>query len=293
VQLQSPNRQAFPGREVEIPDVERYELDLDVGEASVSGVVVDADSGAPVPEAMVSVREPGTNGAWKGGSASGADGRFALAAEPGEYVLEATARGRKRASVPLTVGPGGASDLRLELEAGVELRGRVVDRAGKPAPDADVFALDAANTAASRHAEALPDGTFRIDALEADKAYTLVCGEARVGFGMRHGVTPGADPVAVTLHPGGKLLVRVLGPDGLPVKDAWPRVVSWDGVRLPALPGGDTRPTETPGVYELPVPAAALTIEAGPPKTGGSVTVQVAPGGTASVDLVLKETPAK
>ena len=127
VQMRSPERQAFPGREVDVPDAERYELDLEVGGASVTGVVTDKDTGAPVPEAQVSLRLPGPDGEWKGGGASGPDGRFTITTEPGEYEIVASARGRRPARTPLSVGAAGVSDVRVELEAGFEIKGRVVD----------------------------------------------------------------------------------------------------------------------------------------------------------------------
>lgn len=58
---------------------------------------------------------------------TGPDGRFSLAVEPGEWQLSATAPGRKLTVLPLNVGPAGLSDVQVEMERGVEVRGRVVD----------------------------------------------------------------------------------------------------------------------------------------------------------------------
>ncbi len=293
VQMRPAERQAFPGRELDIPDVERYELDLEVGEATVSGVVVDKDSGAPLPEVQVALREPGTDGKWKGGGASGADGRFTIAAEPGEYVLEANSRSRRKTTLPVSLGSGGLADVRLEMEAGLEVRGRVLDAAGRAVPEVSVVAVEADGSPSGPYGErSLPDGSFRLGGLDT-KPYTLLSGAERVGFAMRTGVTPGGDPVTLTLRPGGRVLARILGPDGAPVKDVGLHVAAWDGVRARYLPGEDTHPTETPGVFEMSVPAGSLEIEAGWPKPLGRAVVRVVAEETASVEIVLKEMPAR
>ena len=55
VQMRSGG-QEHPGRDVEFPDAERYPLDLEIGGVTVSGLVVDRETGEPVPEAYVSLR---------------------------------------------------------------------------------------------------------------------------------------------------------------------------------------------------------------------------------------------
>lgn len=293
VQMRSTERQAFPGREVDVPDVERYELDLEVGAASVSGVVVDKESGAPMPEVQLALRDPATDGQSKGGAASGADGRFSIAAEPGEYVLEANARSRRKATLPVSVGPGGLADLRLELETGLEIRGRVVDTAGRPVPDANLVAVSGTGDPSRfSHERSLPDGSFRIAGLDATP-YVLLCGAERVGFAVRTGVTPGEDPVTLTLRLGTRVLARIVGPDGALVKDAWPQLTAWDGVRMRYMPGQDTTPTATPGVFEMSVPVGSLEISARRAAASGSATVQASVDKVATAEIVLRETPAR
>lgn len=293
VQMRAPE-QTYPGREVEVPDVERYELDLEVGEAAVSGVVVDKDSAAPVPEAQLLLREPGSEGRPKGGGSSGPDGRFSFAAETGDYVLEAHAPSHRPARLPISVGSSGLSDVRLEMEAGLDIRGRVLDVAGRPATDVQVYAIDAGGNV-SRHAggiaHVLPDGSFHLADLDA-QPYTLVSGSGSAGFAMRLGVTPGGDPVTLTLRPGGTVLARFVGPDGAPVKDVFPRVTSWDGVSFRWLPVGDELPTEQAGVYELAVPSGSIGVAAARgARIYGSATTRVVPGETTSVNVVVTERP--
>ena len=64
---------------------------------------------------------------------TGADGRFTIAAEPGEYKLEANSQGRAPTSMPVSVGPAGVSDLRVEMDRGLAIVGRLLDAAGRPA----------------------------------------------------------------------------------------------------------------------------------------------------------------
>jgi protocatechuate 3,4-dioxygenase beta subunit len=295
VQMRSPE-QSYPGREVDVPDVERYELDLEVGDAGVSGVVVDKESAAPVADAQVVLREPGPEGKWKGGGPSGPDGRFSIAAEPGEYLLEARARARKPSTLAITVGSGGLSDVRLEMEAGLDIRGRVLDAAGRPAAEIQVYPIDAEGDIPGLYgggAPVLPDGSFHLSGLDA-RPYTLVCGSEHAGFAMRTGVTPSDDPVTLTLGPGGRILARVVGPDSAPVTDIYLRVVSWNGVRFRSAPVGDSRPTEAPGVFEVAVPAGSIEIAAAwGSKTYGSATARVVSGETSSLDLVLSERPPR
>ena len=78
--------------------------------------------------------------------------------------LEAQAHGRKQTVPPAERRPDGLSDVRVEMERGVELRGRVVDTAGRPAPRAPGRAADAAGEVGG-YADTLADGSFRIDGL--------------------------------------------------------------------------------------------------------------------------------
>jgi hypothetical protein len=159
--------QRYPGRDVQVPDVDRFELDLEIAETTVSGLVVDKASSDPVSNASVRLR--------RASSTTGPDGSFSVAAEPGDQQLEVQAAGRKRAVVPLSVGPQGLSDVRVELERGAELKGRVVDSAGRPASAVAVVVTDAIGMDLLDYVEALADGSFRFDSLGTGP-YTLVAG---------------------------------------------------------------------------------------------------------------------
>ncbi len=135
-----------------------------------------------------------------------------------------------------------------------------------------------------------PDGRFRIGGL-APVAHALVGGSELAGFAFRPAVTPGGEPLALTLRPAGHIRVRVVDPAGLPVKDAYPRIQTIDGARV-RMPGRTSGPTDATGVYELVSPAGVVEVDASGEKGTGRSTVTVPPGGTVSLTIVLqKEAP--
>jgi protocatechuate 3,4-dioxygenase beta subunit len=281
--------QSYPGEEVEIPDVERFELNLELAEASVSGIVVRRESGEPVADVRLALvaREP--QGKWAGSGTSGPDGRFTITAEPGEYQLRAEGAGWRAATVPVTVASGGSPEVRVEMEPGATLTGRVVDEGGRGVPGVDVEAAgaEAEDTAWTN---ALGDGTFRVDGLGAGP-YTLVAGSALAGFAVRGGIVPGEEPVTLRLEPAGRIAVRVLREDGRPVKDAYPSVRAVGGLHV-ELMGLASGPTNESGVSELPAPAGTVEVEVRDQAATGRATVTVRPRETVPLDVVVKEAPS-
>ena len=288
VEMQSGG-QSHPGRDVEIPDADRFVLDLEIAGATVAGVVVDRETGEPVPEAYVFLRPAEGQKAPGGSGQCGLDGRFSVSAEPGEYRLVTRARDRQPASLPLSVGPSGVADLRVELDRGLEISGRLLDAAGRPAPGFQLVAIppDGGN---GGYDNSGPDGRFRIGGL-AQAPHALVGGSELAGFAFRPAVTPGGEPLALTLRPAGHIRVRVVDPAGLPVKDAYPRIQTIDGARV-RMPGRTSGPTDASGASELVSPAGVVEVVASGEKGTGRGTVTVPLGGTVSLTIVLqKETP--
>ena len=190
--------QRYPGREVEVPDVDRFELDLEIAATTVSGMVVDQDERRPGARTRASgcgARAPGP----------GRTGASRSRSSRGSTSLEAQAPGRRRTVLPLSVGPEGLSDLRVEMERGVEIRGRVLDAAGRPFRARDPGGRRRRRL--RRSAYTLADGSFRIDGLGA-QPYALVTGGDLPGWAVRGGVTPGDEPVTLALRPGGRIAVR-------------------------------------------------------------------------------------
>jgi hypothetical protein len=282
--------QGYPGRQVDVPDADRFELDLEVGAATVSGIVVDREGGTPVPEASVSLQRSDESSEWRGGAESGPDGRFSIAAEPGEYGLTARARDRKPTSQALSVGPSGVADLRVELERGLEIRGRLVDSAGRPASGLLVL-VTPADGKGSGHADSGADGGFRIGGLEGNP-HAVVGGSELAGFAFRSGITPGGAPLALALRPAGRIAVRVVDTAGQPLKDAYPRVEAIDGARV-RMPGRTSGPTDASGRCDLVAPPGSVDVVATGEKGEGRGRASVAPGETTSLTLVLQPRPPK
>ena len=120
----------------------------------------------------------------------------------------------------------------------------------------------------------------------------LAAGSPLAGFAVRGGVTPGEEPVTLTLRPGGRIAVRVMGGDGRPVKEAYPSVETVDGLRV-EMPGNSSGPTDATGLYELVSPAGTIGVVAHHQKQSGRGTVTVSPGGTVSLTVVLQEDSPK
>jgi protocatechuate 3,4-dioxygenase beta subunit len=279
--------QSYPGKDVAVPDVERFELNLDIAGASVAGIVVERESGEPVPDARLALTAPVPERRWAATGTSGADGRFTLTAEPGEYQLRAEGSGWRPATLPVSVGSGGATEVRVELERGSALAGRVVDAAGRGVPGVEVLATGA-DGASGGFANTLGDGTFRLDSLDT-RPYALAAGSPLAGLAVRSGIMPGEEPVTLRLEPAGRIAVRVLREDGRPVKDADLQVGKVGGfpVELPGFGGASTNES---GVSELTAPAGTVEVEARYQTASGQGTVTVRPGETVSLDVVLKGT---
>ena len=84
----------YASRYLKVPDAPSYTLDFKLGGASVSGIVVDKDTGEGVPGARLSASAK--KGDDQGGANAGQDGRFAFEVSPGEYSVMAFAEGYAR-----------------------------------------------------------------------------------------------------------------------------------------------------------------------------------------------------
>ena len=275
--------QGFPPREVIVPDSSRFDLDIEIGEAAVSGIVVDRDTGAPLPDVLVRLSKgdgPGSPGA---SGRSGSDGRFGIGAEAGEFVLSAELPGRVRVVRPVSVGPAGLADVRLEMDRGLAIAGRLLDAVGRPATGQVVVAIgdDGFEQAAVR-----ADGSFRLEGL-SDRPYALSVGSTLAGFATRPGVHPGLEVVTLTLRPAAKVAVRVVSPDGRPVAEAFAAVVQVDGGRVD-LRRSAAPPTNEEGSTEVGGPAGEVGIAVMAEGGSGFGTVVVRPGETVPLRIVLQ-----
>jgi hypothetical protein len=277
---------SFPSREVELPDVDTYVLDLDFTTAPLTGVVVDRATGKPVDEAYVSARPKRDEIGGGSGAVTGPDGRFALELDPGEYTAGARAPGYAPTSQDVSVPDGGLDGLRLALAKGATLTGKVVDAAGRGVGDAWILASRLSTGTSPRsvvNEHSLPDGTFRIEGLP-EQAHDLAA--ARDGrFAVRPGVTPGDEPVTLQLRPGGQVALVVRDLDGAPVEGAW-AFPTLDGIPVPSSVRSDAN-----GMLELAVPAGTISIEARKDKLRGATTVEMVEGAAVSQEVVLAPAP--
>jgi protocatechuate 3,4-dioxygenase beta subunit len=287
VELAAPaSGQGFPGRTVVVPDAFRFALDLEIAEATVSGVVVDLEGGGPLPDVSLRLSPAEERGSAGSGARSGPDGRFVIGAEPGDYVLSAERPGRVRVVRSLSVPPAGVEDLRLEIGRGLAITGRLLDATGGPAAGHAVFAIGADGF---ERAVTRADGSFRIEGL-TDRPYALSAGSTLAGFATRPGVRPGPEPVALALRPAGRIELRVVSPDGRPVAEAFAALVVVDGEgvdpRLTAAP-----PTGPEGTTVLNVPAGEVGITVNSAAGGAFRSVVVKPGETVPLEVSLQAGP--
>ena len=196
----------------------------------IAGVVVAADTGAPLGGALVDIVDAGPLVA---AVATDAQGRFSLPALPAiPVLLRARAEGRADA----VNGPfvPGAADVRIGLNAAAAaaLRGRVVAVAGD-APIAGATVDGSEDGVAPRRAVTAADGTFELATAGGDVMLRV----AAPTFAAFAGSVPagGGQPVAIALWPAtsaariaaaltGTLEGRVIDADGRAVADA---LVRW------------------------------------------------------------------
>lgn len=277
----------LPPRPVEIPDAEHHTVDLDyAGLVVVSGVVVDGDE-QPVPRAHVFARAKEPRPGMSTSSAdTGPDGRFQLEVDPGEYEVGARMQGFAHTPEILSVGASGLSDVRLVLSRGGVVKGRVVDASGRPRGGTFVRASVMAGQSSSMGggmAVTLPDGTFEISGL-AEAEHTLLVRTETEQFAFAAGIRPGREGLTLTLRRGGRVQVRILGPDGAPVSGAFATVLSVSSVPVVGLGGGRS---DAEGMVEMLTPTGAVQIRANKDNLEGTATVAVGEGAAAPVEVRL------
>jgi hypothetical protein len=141
--------------------------------ALVAGRVIDT-KGLPVPKGSVVLWKEG-----KGTPAPFAEGKFAIALPvAGVYRVELRGPGFAKSSQELHAEPGQVYRLNFTLQPGGVVRGKVVDAAGRPMQDGDVFYKDGN---ASYGVPIDVDGTYRIEGLAPGQyKISVVIGEKEV-----------------------------------------------------------------------------------------------------------------
>jgi hypothetical protein len=276
--------ETFAARPLTVPDADLFTADFDLAEAAVSGVVVDADTGAPLPDVSLRLSTDGGSAAPGTLGRSGPDGTFAIAAEAGDYILSAERLGRVRVVREVSLGPEGVSDVRIEMGRGLSIVGRVVDSTGRPASGQVVRAE---GSDGFELAVVGDDGRFRMEGLGAGP-YALSVGSPLAGFALRRAVKPGVEPVRLVLRPAGQIALQVVASDDLPVAEAVASIVSVEDVPV-RLPDWAAPPTSEEGQAELSAPPGQVVVSVRAQSGTGVGTATVSSGET--VPLRIEITP--
>lgn len=274
---------------VEVPAEEPLRIVLERS-AKVSGVVTDS-SGAPVEDARVTVRaEPGAEinlRTFFANATSDEDGEFTVEdVTPGRLMLLTSAEGflaDERAGLEVVAGET-LDDVRIVLEPGATVTGRVMDSLGNPLPatrvgivrDETAIAFsggtsDRTDADGVYHMHGVPPGERSVEANHEDhqrqvRDLTVVPGENRLDFRLQAGVSVSG---------------RVVGEGGAPVAGALVSAVlagDHPGLR----PDGETTDGSgafrleglSPGAYSLTARKdgfAVTTLEEQVELTGGPV----------------------
>jgi hypothetical protein len=256
----------------------------------VSGQVVDANTSAPVSASVFAAPKSGEPGR-PAHTQAGADGRFQLELDPGDFSVTASADGYAATQSAVTVGENGASDLRLALSRGASIAGRVVDATGRTvgslmvsaSPEGD-FPPGGVPISRTGFGDSAADGTFTITGLPEGR-YTISSGDELGGFGVLPDVAAGSKGVLLRLAPGGRVRATVLRPDGAPAHPMFVSVSRVDGRQVMPYRGGGQ--TDASGTAEFAVPAGNLTLRAGDVEQEGTASVTVSPSETAAVEIRL------
>jgi hypothetical protein len=276
-------RVAFPMRFVEVADVESQTVNLAYPAGGISGVVVGEPTGAPIAGARVHAMNTDTG--MGGNATTREDGRFIIDVDPGEFHVQAAAEAYAPGGVTVTVGDSPAPDVRIRLAPGASLRGRVVDRHGRPAPGLSLTARDETHGfGASAHSA--PDGSFSFSSLKPG-SYVLEGGSPVTGFGMLTGVTAGAADVVLRLSPGGRIRVTATEGNDTPAGGAFVLVRRMNGAPFSLIvPAGRTGDD---GSVEIDSPAGLIDIEVRKGALIGRSQVTVTAGAVAAIEVTLAE----
>jgi len=203
--------------------------------ATIGGLVVSAADGAPIPEALLSLR-PVEGPEYLVTAGTKSDGRFMVyRVQPNRYRLQANAKGFLPAEQEVQVASGQTLDnleLRLDPAPGAKVRVRLTS--GQVPSLVHVQVRDAAGgTVLAETRQANPEGEIELSLPPGSwTLYLRADGGALATAGL---VVPAAEPLALTLAPAGKLNVRV------------PALVTSDQIGTVRLIGPDQQPFWTIG----------------------------------------------
>jgi protocatechuate 3,4-dioxygenase beta subunit len=273
-------RVSYPGRSIDVPDADTFTLDLAFATSTVSGVVLDQETQKPIARAQVSASPKDPKAPAGSSGRTGDDGRFQLELEPGDYRVRASADDYGSTTAEASVGADGGGDLTLTLGRGLPLSGTVVDARGHGIGGLQVLANPSGGQGGTGYAMSRQDGTFSMSGLTAG-GYSVTTHTDLGAFARTVSVKGGDKDIVLTLRPGGRVTVRVVGGDGQPIA----------GAQVFDIQGSTYASTDAGGIAELAVPAGKSDMRASKDRLDGAVPVEVGEGGVLVIDLKLEPPP--
>ncbi|MFI6929900.1 MFS transporter [Streptomyces sp. NPDC050287] len=156
---------------IAVADDEPVDYDILLsGTSGLTGVVVAADSGAPVAAAVVIVTD--VRGELLAGGRTDALGEFTITdLVPGTVTLAVNSPKHRPTALPVEIGGTGTTRVQIELRPGAQVRG-TVRGAGDPLGDALVTLVDVAGNVIATTRTA-PDGAYTFSDLDTG-TYTII-----------------------------------------------------------------------------------------------------------------------
>ena len=196
-----------------------YNLEIDIQDASITGRIIDQESGAALEGVELTLTRTddtdGSLGAFSifglgGAPRSDAAGNFRLeGVVAGGYRISATKEGYGAGTVDITVDGGDVSGIEIALEGAVALTVYVFSASGNPARQVGFTVLDSNEQPVLSQTRSLAEGG-RLDIKDLpDGNWQLLVAENRGGATARNAIKVPGDPVQVRIPPSGGLRLTV------------------------------------------------------------------------------------
>ncbi len=299
IMVQSHNAGDFGSEravEIAVPDEEAVRRDIVLSANSIAGTVTDTD-GKPVSGAVISASIAGAGPldmtARTMGRSDGA-GRYSMSGlEAGTYAMSASAQGLAVAEKPSVVIADGANTIDFVLERGRQLRGRVLDPAGRPVPDAMVLIAPTGSRDNFIHGSTQTDlnGTFEInvpDQVAVDVSAISMAWAPGLLSGVDLTALPGDHEAVVQLSHGGTVVITLVGIDGTPAAGVQVLAVAMKETALDSLSFflNPPRPSNAEGRVALErLPQGSYTLRVPGRPDVQSVAVEVIDGDVHEVTM--------
>ncbi len=257
--------------EVEVPPAaEEIRRDIEIATGEIQGVVVDTESGAPLPGVYITAHAGDRfTGAWgyldpseRGSTSTDEGGCFVLRhLRPGPYRLSAIAQeyaGAWSSEVRVVEG-GKPPEVQMTLEHGISFKFRVVDASGKPVAQArgHLRRLPRSQSMDPWAEMSDEDGILALKNVPHGLRQFFVSHEDFTGTDQTIEVSPESGTPTVILISGGKALIQVVDKEGGSVRGAEVEVLNPQGEdilddwRLAPSRGRDETRSHLDGSVEL------------------------------------------